>query len=116
MSATLSLASAHRHDVAVLVAEVSGTLRGELDYEVEEANARRFAANLAANPAVHVPFVYERASTRRVITLERITGVKVSDLEALDAAGIDRPDLARRIVDVVLTMVFEDGLDRKSVV
>lgn len=103
------LAVARRHDVAGLVAELAGTLRAELDYEVEAANVRRFAANLAADPAVHVPFVYERASTRRVITLERITGTKVSDLEVLDAAGIDRPALARRIVDVVLTMVFEDG-------
>lgn len=108
-TATRRLAIARHHDVAGLVAELAGTLRAELDYEVEAANATRFAANLAANPAVHVPFVYERASTRRVITLERITGTKVSDLQLLDATGIDRPALARRIVDVILTMVFEDG-------
>jgi ubiquinone biosynthesis protein len=59
---------------------------------------------------VHVPAVHRRATTRRVITLERVVGIKVSDLDALDRAGIDRAALARRIVDLVLGMVFEHGV------
>lgn len=108
-AATRWLAIARRHGIAELVAELAGTLRAELDYEVEAANAKRIAADLASDPTVHVPRVYEAASTARVITLDRITGIKVSDLAALDAAGIDRPILAQSIVDVVLAMVFEHG-------
>lgn len=108
-AATRRMAVARRHDVAGLVAELARTLRAELDYEVEAANATRFATNLAADATVHIPLVHADASTERIITLERITGIKVSDLAALDAAGIDRQALAQHIVDVVLTMVFEHG-------
>ena len=103
------LAVARRLDVAGLVSELARTLRAELDYEVEAANAERLAANLASDPTVHVPTVHREASTGRIITLDRIEGIKVSDLAALDAAGVDRHELARKIVDVVLTMVFEHG-------
>ncbi len=103
------LRAVRRLDVVGLVAELARTLRAELDYGVEAANAARFAADLAADPAVHVPAVRREASSRRVITLERIVGVKVSDLAGLDAAGVDRRALAGRIVDVVLAMVFEHG-------
>lgn len=103
------LPAARRLGVPAVVSELARTLRAELDYDVEAANAERFAADFAGNPAVHVPQVYRHASTGQVITLERVAGIKVSDLPALDAAGIDRPALARRIVDVVLSMVFEHG-------
>ena len=108
-AATRWLATARRVDLAGLVAEAARTLRAELDYEVEAANAERFAANFASDQTVHVPAVHRAASTARVITLTRVDGIKVSDLAALDAAGVDRPALARKIVDVVLAMVFEHG-------
>ena len=103
------LTVARQVDVSGLVAELSQTLRAELDYVVEAANAERFAANLASDPTVHVPAVHREASTGRVITLARIDGIKVSDLAALDANGVDRQALARKVVDVVLAMVFEHG-------
>lgn len=108
-AATRWLAIARRTDVAGLVGELARTLRAELDYRVEAANAERFAANFASDPTVHVPAVRHEASSEQVITLERVDGVKVSDLAALDAAGVDRSALARKIVDVVLAMVFEHG-------
>ncbi|HET7489666.1 MAG TPA: AarF/ABC1/UbiB kinase family protein [Acidimicrobiales bacterium] len=101
--------TARRLDVAGLVGELARTLRAELDYEAEAAHAERIAADFAGDPTVHVPAVHREASTGRVITLERVAGIKVSDLAALEAAGVDRPALARHIVDVVLTMVFERG-------
>lgn len=100
---------ARRLDVAGVVAEVARTLRAELDYEVEAANAERFAADLRSDPTVHVPEVHHEATSGQVITLGRVVGIKVSDLAALDAAAVDRPALARHIVDVVLAMVFERG-------
>jgi ubiquinone biosynthesis protein len=101
--------AARRFGLTMLAAELAATLRAELDYETEAANAERIRTDLAGDPSVHVPAVHRQATTRRVITLERVVGTKVSDLAALDRAGIDRPALARRVVDLVLGMVFEHG-------
>ena len=102
-------AIARRLALGDLVAELARTLRAELDYRREAANLERFAADFAADPGVHIPRLYREATTEQAITLERVTGIKVSDLAALDAAGVDRPALARRLMDVVLRMVFEHG-------
>jgi ubiquinone biosynthesis protein len=64
---------------------------------------------MAKDPDVHIPRILWETTTSQVITLERIRGTKVSDVEALDAAGIDRKALARRAAEILLKMVFEDG-------
>jgi ubiquinone biosynthesis protein len=101
--------AADGYDLPGLVAEFAETLRAELDYLTEANNAERFAANFADDPAVHIPRIFREASTARVLTLERVGGLKVDDVAALDAAGIDRPALARRATGIALEMVFEDG-------
>ena len=100
---------ADRYDVVGLAQEFAQTLRAELDYVQEGRNAERFAANFAGDPDVHIPRVFWETTSARVLTLERIRGIKISDLAALDAAGIDRKALAERAARVVLKMVFEDG-------
>jgi predicted unusual protein kinase regulating ubiquinone biosynthesis (AarF/ABC1/UbiB family) len=85
------------------------TLQAELDYVAEAANARRFSANFAGDTAVHIPLVVDQLCTARVLTLQRIRGVKVNDLPRLAAAGIDRAALARRAARATLQMVFRDG-------
>lgn len=97
------------YDLVGLADEFAKTLRTELDYLREARNAERFAANFAADPDVHVPRVLWETTTSRVLTLERVHGINVSDLAALDAAGIDRRDLAERATRVAAKMVFEDG-------
>lgn len=92
-----------------IAAEFAQTLRAELDYLQEGRNAERFAHNFAADPGVHIPRVFWETSTSRVLTLERIVGMKVNDLEALDRAGIDRAALALRSAGTAVKMVFEDG-------
>ena len=100
---------ADRYDLTGLVEEFSQTLRSELDYIREGHNAERFAANFAIDPHVHVPRVFWEATTSRVLTLERICGVKINDLEALDEQRTDRRWLAQYATSVVLKMVCEDG-------
>ncbi|MBV8991473.1 MAG: AarF/ABC1/UbiB kinase family protein, partial [Solirubrobacterales bacterium] len=84
-------------------------LRAELDYLREGRNAERFAHSFASDPDVQIPTVFWETTTSRLITLERIRGMKVTDLDALDAAGIDRHLLAQRATRVMAKMVFEDG-------
>ena len=100
---------AERYDLVGLAQEFALTLRGELDYIKEGRSAERFAANFAGDATVHIPHVFWETTTARVLTLERIKGLKIDDAAALDAAGIDRRALAERAARIVLKMVFEDG-------
>ncbi|KDE97144.1 ABC-1 domain-containing protein [uncultured Mycobacterium sp.] len=97
------------YDVIGIAEEFANTLRAELDYLHEGRSAERFATNFAGDENVHIPRIYWDTTTSRVLTLERIRGIKVSDLQALDAAGIDRPALAVRAARAVAKMIFEDG-------
>ena len=100
---------ADHYDLPGLAQEFAQTLRAELDYVREGRNAEHFAVNLANNPSIHIPCIYWETTTARVLTLERIRGIKINDLAALDAAGIDRPALAERAVRIILKMILEDG-------
>ncbi|WP_202876932.1 ABC1 kinase family protein [Ornithinimicrobium humiphilum] len=101
--------AARSYDVVGLVRDFASTLRAELDYLAEANNAERFAANFADDPRVQIPAVICEATTSRVLTLERVGGLKIDDLDGLDAAGIDRRELAVRATGVLCQMVFEDG-------
>lgn len=101
--------AARTHDLVGLARQFADTLQAELDYEIEAANARRIATAFADRADLRIPRVFADASTRRVITLERCTGIKPDDLPALDAAGVDRRALAARCADVMLTMILEHG-------
>lgn len=100
---------AKRYDLLGLVQEFALTLRAELDYIREGQNADRFAANFATDKTVRIPRVYWETTTSRVLTQERIVGVKVSELGALNEFGINRAELAERGARAVLKMIFEDG-------
>ena len=101
--------SAARHDFAGLADEFAQSLRGELDYLQEGRNAERIAANFAGAADVRIPRVFWETTTSRVITLERIRGIKITDTAGLDAAGVDRRELVERATRVMAKMVFEDG-------
>ena len=85
------------------------SLRRELDYLSEGRNAERLATNFADSPDVHIPRVFWATTTSRVLTLERVVGTKVDDLEGLDRAGVDRRALATKAASVSVRMVFEHG-------
>ncbi|WP_237563221.1 ABC1 kinase family protein [Arthrobacter sp. H-02-3] len=111
----LAVQISHRWEAAAdynlpgIAAEFAQTLRAELDYLQEGRNADRFAENFASDPGVHIPRVFWETTTSRVLTLERIVGMKVNDLTGLDRAGIDRAALAARSAGTAVKMVFEDG-------
>jgi predicted unusual protein kinase regulating ubiquinone biosynthesis (AarF/ABC1/UbiB family) len=99
-----------RHaDVRALIEEFSRSLYEELDYLHEGKNAERFAANFADRPEVVVPKVIWSHTTRRVLTLEDVGAVKITDYAAIEAAGVDRAEVAQKLLDVYLKQVFEDG-------
>ena len=81
----------------------------EIDLTKEARNIERFARNFRGDRTVHVLRTYPELSGKAVLTLEFIDGIKASDVAALEAAGIDRSDLARRGVEFVVKQVFEHG-------
>lgn len=100
--------AAAQYDAVGLIEEFAQTLRAELDYDREAQNAQRFANMFATDRSMRVPRVYRDLSTSRVLTLERMHGLKISDLPALDSAQINRPALARRATGALLKMIFEE--------
>ena len=101
--------AAAEYDVVGIADDFARTLRAELDYLTEGRNADRFASNFTGDPDAQVPHLYWETTTSRVLTLERIRGIKITDLEALDEAGVDRRALAERATRVTAKMIFEDG-------
>jgi ubiquinone biosynthesis protein len=89
--------------------EFSANLIEELDYYGEAYNMARLAGNLAELPGVSVPDLHRDLSSRRVLTQQFIVGVKISDLEAIDAAGLDRALLGRNALRAAIKMLLIDG-------
>ncbi len=94
------------HDV---VSEIASTLTNELDMQREGANASLLRRNFAGSDDLYVPEVIWSHTTDGVLTLERVRGIPVDDLAALDAAGIDRVALAEKGVRLFYTQVFRDN-------
>ncbi|MGI9628427.1 MAG: ABC1 kinase family protein, partial [Longimicrobiales bacterium] len=97
------------HQPTRVVEEFAKTLEQELDYQVEAAHQESFRRRFASDDTVFVPAVLREATTRRVLTMEFVNGIKVTDLEALEAAGADPGELARRGFQSVLRQTLGDG-------
>ena len=96
-------------DLAGIVLEFGTTLMRELDYTIEAYNARRLTRVLEPIPGVRVPDVIYDLSSSGVLTLEFIHGVKSTDAAAIDAAQLDREELADRVVRAAVKMLMIDG-------
>lgn len=100
---------ARRANLDALVAEFSRVLWQEIDYVQEAEHARRFAAMFAADSGIRIPHVYEEVSTQRVLTLEDVYFIKVTDYPAIEASGVDRREVADRLFRTYLHQIFEQG-------
>ncbi|WP_346925307.1 AarF/UbiB family protein [uncultured Arthrobacter sp.] len=98
-----------RADMPALVEEFAQTSLEEIDYLNEAANSGRFAADFADDSRVEVPDVVWERSTRRVLTLEDVTAIKITDSEALLAAGIDPAQVAPVFAAVMFDQMFVNG-------
>lgn len=96
-------------DVPALLKEFSSTVLEEIDYLREAENARTFLENFKDDRDVHVPRVVANLSTLRVLTLEDVFAIKITDYDAISAAGIDRGAVARKLLAVYLQQIFDDG-------
>lgn len=81
----------------------------ELDYQKELANLERFRQNFKEVPEIYVPVVYPQYSSQKVITMEFVSGFKITDQESLRQAGLDLSELAQVLVNAYLKQVLVDG-------
>ena len=98
-----------RVDAPALVEEFAVTSLEEIDYLHEAVSSERFAADFADDDRVRVPTIVWERTSRRVLTLEDVTAIKITDLEGLAAAGIDPDEVAREFASVMFDQLFGTG-------
>ncbi|MBK8985573.1 MAG: AarF/ABC1/UbiB kinase family protein [Chloroflexi bacterium] len=98
-----------RANVPALMEEFATTLWEELDYLSEADNAERFAAMYAGSKNIYIPAVYREHSTARVIVLEDVTAVKITDIEGMKAAGIAPAEVASVLLEAYFQQIFKEG-------
>jgi ubiquinone biosynthesis protein len=103
------IVEAEGYDPVGVVKEFAKNIAKELDYTLEASNIERFAKNFKDNPTIHVPHVYRDYSTEKVLTMEYIDGIKISEEKKLEAAGYDCKLIARRGANMISKQIFEDG-------
>ncbi|MGD1851783.1 MAG: ABC1 kinase family protein [Cyanophyceae cyanobacterium] len=97
------------HDLQLIVDEFGAKLFEEIDYLNEGRNAERFAANFQNDPSVMVPEIYWRYTTQRVLTLEWIDGIKLTDTNRVKEAQLDQNELITIGVTSGLRQLLEYG-------
>jgi ubiquinone biosynthesis protein len=92
-----------------VVDQFNRTIHEELDLRYEAGNASRLKANFEGSHLLYVPVIYWDLTRREVLTMERIHGIPISQVEALRAAGVDMKKLAHHGVEIFFTQAFRDG-------
>src|ERR1700723_2329157 len=96
-------------DYRILMREALKDIPMELDFIHEAENSATMRRNFASDSAVIVPEVYREFTTRRVLTMELLEGIKVTDVDALERAGIDKHLVAQKLIEIFCDQVLRDG-------
>lgn len=92
-----------------VVEEFAKSLRNELDYTIEGRNAERIAKQFKKDKTIHVPEIYWDYSTRSVLTMEFVEGLRLNQFEALEKNGYDRKVLAEQLVRALFHQILIEG-------
>ena len=98
-----------RSDLVALIDELGRRVFEEMDYLNEASNAERFSELHRHNSRIAVPLIFKEATSRRVLTMEWIDGVKLTNLEAVRQLGIDPDDMVEVGVSCSLQQLLEHG-------
>lgn len=93
-----------------IVAEFGRTLALETNFVIEANNVRRFSINFANEPDIKIPMVYGQYTGRRVLVLEALDGIPMSQSAALNQEGIHPEEILKRGLRAYMKMVYTDGL------
>lgn len=104
------MAWARSYRIGDMIEELARALRREMDYTAEARHMEKFAALEETLDYIRVPGLYRTYSTRKVLTMDYIEGIKLSERERLDHEGIDRKRTAERYATAILHQILIDGL------
>ncbi len=97
------------YDLPGIIEEFARTIKRELDFFIEASNATQLRKNFSSSPVLYVPQVYADLSSKRVLVLEEIAGIRIDEYERLDREGYDRKEIARKGGAAYFKMVLQDG-------
>jgi predicted unusual protein kinase regulating ubiquinone biosynthesis (AarF/ABC1/UbiB family) len=101
---------ARSFSLETLADEFAVVIREEMDYDRERKMLKEIRSNFQGNDRLRIPAVVDSHSTRRVLTMEYVPGTKISDIDDLDALGLDRSQLAETLQRIYLQMIVVDGI------
>ncbi len=96
--------------VGSVVDQFNETVQDEMNYKMEAHNLLAIKKNLKSEKSIIVPDLIPSLSTERVIVLQYVDGIKISDINGLDAAGVDKKKLARRVARVYFRMLLSQEI------
>ena len=92
-----------------IVEEFARSLEKEIDYTIEAYHTERFSRQFLGNHTIYVPKVYRKLISSRVLTIEYVAGIKVSNIHVLKREGFDLKFLAENGADLVMKQIFVHG-------
>jgi ubiquinone biosynthesis protein len=92
-----------------IVNEFKETILKEIDFNAEATHSVRFQLNFKDDTTVYVPKIFHNLSTGKVLTIERIEGTKITDIEKIEKSGLDRKQIAVNGANAILKQIFIDG-------
>ena len=99
-----------RYSAKAMLAQFIETIREEMDYTIESENLKKIKKSMEMSNNVIVPSVYYDYSSKNVLTMEYIPGIKVTDVRALEEKGIDREQLVIDVHKVFFTMLLKHSI------
>ncbi|MBE9510322.1 MAG: AarF/ABC1/UbiB kinase family protein [Bacteroidetes bacterium] len=96
-------------NIVKIVEEFEKSIHKELNFSIEASSIERFGNNFQKDLNIYVPKCYRNYSTKKILTMEFIEGIKISDIESIQANSLNRKIIAKRGADLVLKQIFEYG-------
>jgi ubiquinone biosynthesis protein len=98
-----------QHRPIKIVEEFARTLAKEVYFTIEASNIERFGRNFANDPTTYIPVVFREMTTAKILTMEFIDGIKISEVDRLEEAGLDRKKITQRGANLILKQIFNHG-------
>ncbi|MFH1859896.1 MAG: AarF/UbiB family protein, partial [bacterium] len=101
--------SIKRYNPVGIIREFERSIRKELDFTKEAYHIEQFRKNFQDEPTIYIPRVYWELTSKRILTMEAIDGIKISDVKRIEESGLDPKIIARNGAKAILKQVFIDG-------
>jgi ubiquinone biosynthesis protein len=100
---------AAHYQIRDIVDELAKSLLEELDYSIEGRNSEKIANQFKNDPGIVIPKVYWEYTTKKVLTMEYVEGIKLNEAEKLKEAGNNPKELAKNVVNSILKQILVEG-------